>query len=515
MNNLSKIFTICFIIGFSFTVPLLSEENKPIVSVIPFDYSEGVERDSSVTLTQLFETALIQSGAFVVVKQSEVEKILEAQEYSYMDFTDKNGAIQIGKLLAAKHIFLGHISKLGQRYIVNIQLIDIEKGKAVRAESADAISIEGFLGKIKAIANQFTGSADEKIGDTPKYSDKVRLYATIGDRFASQMKYDEAIKQYEKALKIDEFNIDVLRRIITVLRENILYKSLYRSHAVPDGLDVAMRNHYKVRFVPKKEIENAFEKIYSLKAIDPSYDNDVSLLLDEAHILKVDGRIKETIQILEQAYKLSPKNPDVLAELGLLRVLDSYLAKQKINGIDLIQQAINIRPANPLYHFYLGRSLDRDRSNPNAGAIREYRWAAKLAVAQDFWTKRIRMFANQSIQRLYYYLGSLEGGILTPRLDMPFAERLEHLEYLVENEVKFYSTTMTQRPDFYLATLYHATGRLMEADQVMRKLMEENKKQWHNRLPWLELFRKILKEGGHDNKMLSEIEEAIKKVKAR
>ncbi len=147
----------------------------------------------------------------------------------------------------------------------------------------------------------------------------------MGDRFASQMKYDEAIQQYEKALKIDEFNIDVLRRIITVLRKNILYKSLYRFHAVLDGLDVAMRNDYKVRFVPKKEIENAFEKIYSLKAIDPSYDNDVSLLLDEAHILKVDGRIKETIQILEQAYKLSPKNPDVLAELGLLRVLDSYL----------------------------------------------------------------------------------------------------------------------------------------------------------------------------------------------
>lgn len=511
MNKYSKIATICFIIGFLFTVPLLSEENKPIVSVIPFDYSESVERDSSVTLTQLFETALIQSGAFVVVKQSEVEKILEAQEYSYMDFTDENGAIQIGKILAAKHIFLGHISKLGQRYIVNIQLIDIEKGKAVKAESADAISIEGFLGRIKALATQFTGSGDERIADTPKYSDKVRLYATMGDRFASQMKYDEAIKQYEKALKIDEFNIDVLRRIITVLRENILYKSLYHYHAVSDGLDVAIRNDYKVRFVPKKEIENAFEKIYSLKAIDPSYDNDVSLLLDEAHILKIDGRIKETIQILEQAYKLSPKNPDVLAELGLLRVLDSYLAKQKINGIDLIQRAINRQPANPLYHLYLGRSLDRDsRSNPNAEAIREYRWAAKLSIAQDFWTKRIRMFANQSIQRLYYHLGSLDGGILTPRLDMPLAERLEHLEYLVENEVKFYSSTMTQQPDFYLATLYHATGGLTEADRVMRKLMEENKRQWRNRLPWLELFRKILKEGGHNNKMLSEVEEAIK-----
>ena len=55
MNKLFKIVTICFIIGFSFTVPLLSEENKPIVSVIPFDYSEDVERDSSVTLTQLLK----------------------------------------------------------------------------------------------------------------------------------------------------------------------------------------------------------------------------------------------------------------------------------------------------------------------------------------------------------------------------------------------------------------------------------------------------------------------------
>ncbi|GEM_PF-6302268 len=496
---------------------LFAEEEKPVVTVIPFEYSEGIEKSSSATLTHLFETELIKSNAFVVVKQSELDKILEAQEYSNMDFTDPKSAVQIGKLLAAKQIFTGNISKLGRRYIINIQLIDVERGKAVRAESADGTSIESFLGKINELAERFAGKGGKENVSAPRYNDKVRIYAVMGDRYASQMKYDKAVKQYEKALEIEEFNTDVLRRIITVMREDILYRSLYRFHAVLDGLDVAMRNYYEVRFVSKQMIDDALEKIDTLKAVEPSFESDVSLLLNEAYILKADARVKEAIRVLEKAYKLSPENPDVLAELGLLWVLVTYSSGSEgkgegANGIELIKKAIKMQPGNPIYHLYLGRSLERLNPGPNAEALREYRWASELAVSKDFWTKRIRMFANQSMQRIYYKLGSLKGGILTPELDMPYSERLDYLEYLVKNNVKFYSKTSIQRPDYYLAVLYNATGKNNEAYRVILKMIDENKEQWKKRLPWLTLFKKILEESGSNDKLLSEVNEAIKKL---
>ena len=63
-----------------FTHHLPADENPARISVVPFEYSLGVLKDDAETLQNLFESALIKTKQFTVVKQSDIATILEAQE---------------------------------------------------------------------------------------------------------------------------------------------------------------------------------------------------------------------------------------------------------------------------------------------------------------------------------------------------------------------------------------------------------------------------------------------------
>ena len=45
----------------------------------------------------------------------------------------------------------------------------------------------------------------------------------MGERFAEQFKLNKAIEAYQKALELDEDNIDAHRRIITAMRQKLYF----------------------------------------------------------------------------------------------------------------------------------------------------------------------------------------------------------------------------------------------------------------------------------------------------
>ena len=107
---------ICVIIVYS--------EEKPRTAVIPFN-GVGVSETEAVTASSLFETALVQTDAFLVIEQNQMKEILEAQAFTLSGCTDESCAVEIGKLLAAEQIVLGSFSSLGTGYILNAKIIDV------------------------------------------------------------------------------------------------------------------------------------------------------------------------------------------------------------------------------------------------------------------------------------------------------------------------------------------------------------------------------------------------------
>ncbi|MBN2051561.1 MAG: PEGA domain-containing protein [Spirochaetales bacterium] len=129
----------------------LPAQDAPRVAVLSFN-PVGVSEAEAQILTNLFETAVVNTGAFDVIEQSQAGTILDAQEYSLSGCTDETCAVEIGKLLAAENIILGTVSKLGAKYIVTAKIIDVTSGKNIKADSVEGTAIEDMTSQVNVLA---------------------------------------------------------------------------------------------------------------------------------------------------------------------------------------------------------------------------------------------------------------------------------------------------------------------------------------------------------------------------
>jgi formylglycine-generating enzyme required for sulfatase activity len=82
---------------------------------------------------------------------------LKAQEATVSECSDESCAVRIGQLLSADQIFLGNVSKIGTKIIVTVKLIDIEKGRSLRAENVEDTTLEGLTNEMPVLANSLAG----------------------------------------------------------------------------------------------------------------------------------------------------------------------------------------------------------------------------------------------------------------------------------------------------------------------------------------------------------------------
>lgn len=116
-------------------------QEKPLITVLPFSAVE-VSQSVSLIISQLFETNLVNTGAFEVLSQNERDQILAAQSDSLQGCTDEACAIEIGRLLSAEQLIMGTVAALGTKYIITAKIIDVTTSRTLGAENISASSVE-------------------------------------------------------------------------------------------------------------------------------------------------------------------------------------------------------------------------------------------------------------------------------------------------------------------------------------------------------------------------------------
>jgi TolB-like protein len=135
---------------------LYGQQNAPRIAVIPFNSINVAKTDTQV-ISDLFETALVNTGVYTVIEQKQINEILQAQEYSLFGCTDEQCAVQIGQLLSAEHIVLGTLSLVGGKLILNAKIIDVQTGANIRADKLDAASVEEMTEAAELLAFKLVG----------------------------------------------------------------------------------------------------------------------------------------------------------------------------------------------------------------------------------------------------------------------------------------------------------------------------------------------------------------------
>jgi len=131
---------------------LFSMETVAIIDLEPF----GVSSDDAKALTQRLTSQMIQIGKYTIVERSEMKRLLDEQKFQYSGCVDVACAVEIGKMLGAKTMVVGSVSKVGTVYSVDARMIDVKSAEnyiSANYTTAEDIGIL-LMDGMESIANQ-------------------------------------------------------------------------------------------------------------------------------------------------------------------------------------------------------------------------------------------------------------------------------------------------------------------------------------------------------------------------
>jgi len=118
----------------------LKREGKRNIAVSNFEARAPISASEAEFITDFFRSALVKTEYFNVLDRNNMDKILAEQGFQQTGCTTEECAVQMGKLLNVNLIAIGKCGMLRSRYILTVNIIDVETGKIVFSDSEDCYS---------------------------------------------------------------------------------------------------------------------------------------------------------------------------------------------------------------------------------------------------------------------------------------------------------------------------------------------------------------------------------------
>ena len=104
-------------------VPAAAQSNRPTIAILNFDYGSiqhwwSGNEDIGAGISDLLVDELVNDGSFRVIERKRLDAIMAEQNLAQSDRTDPSAktVAQIGKLLGARYIVTGSITKFGTEH---------------------------------------------------------------------------------------------------------------------------------------------------------------------------------------------------------------------------------------------------------------------------------------------------------------------------------------------------------------------------------------------------------------
>jgi len=151
MKKIVFLIVLCFLVS----LPLISYA-KVRVAVVDFaNKSSFSGKGLGNGISDMFVTALVQTGKASVIERDELNKVISEQNFSQSSLANPKTAIEIGKILGVQYLILGNVTEYGvaerkmgavffainqveARAAIDARVIDARTGEIVAAKSASA-----------------------------------------------------------------------------------------------------------------------------------------------------------------------------------------------------------------------------------------------------------------------------------------------------------------------------------------------------------------------------------------
>ena len=355
-------------------------------------FADGVTESLTTDLSRI-------AGSFVIARNTA--------------FTFKGKAIdvkQIGRELNVRYVLEGSVQRGGNRFRINVQLVDAQTGHHLWAERfdksvADLFEVQDEI--VSRLANTLTSKLVEveaQRAERSPHPDAMDMYFqgwAVANKGITPEYMTKGRSFFERALTLDPENIEALVGMASI------DLGMAANHLIDDGvarLTVAETALTRaLSLAPHHARAHMFMgvvRIYTNRAAQGIAQCEQALMLDRnlasAHGFiglgkNFLGRGEETEAHIQEAFRLSPR--DITAYWWMVFVAQAKLQlNADAEAVIWLRRSIEANPNWPLAHFFLAGALTL------LGSLDEARRAAQAGLALDpgFTLRRLRSLGASS-----------------------------------------------------------------------------------------------------------------------
>jgi TolB-like protein len=160
-NELSMILAIVFIFVIIGVNDVVAAESIKI-AILDFE-SIDTSQYAAKAVSEFISTEMAKKNELTVIERTQMGAILSEQGFQQTGCTEQECAVEMGKLLSAKKILLGTLTKTGEVLTITAKSVDVETGRIEFAESERCMNEDDLelASKVLAVklANHISGTS--------------------------------------------------------------------------------------------------------------------------------------------------------------------------------------------------------------------------------------------------------------------------------------------------------------------------------------------------------------------
>jgi tetratricopeptide (TPR) repeat protein/TolB-like protein len=365
----------------------IATERHP-VAVITFENQTGDPQLDNLkkVIPNLLITSLEQSKYLQVVTWERLRDLAKQTGRQGVEDIDADLGFEICRREKIEAIVTGSFTKLGDRFVTDIKVLDVSSKGSLAVAKADGRGLESIPEQVDKLSRQISrgvGLSERKIDETQRpvidvttSSTEAYTYYLKGADALDKLYYGEAVLDFTKAVEIDSTFA-------------IAYLLLGRTHASAFNSTEARRSCSKALLHAGKATErerlyinaqyavtvedNRAEGIRVYRELLEKYPNEKYAWNYIGRLYRIDGRNHEAIACEERALKLDPTFGGALNDLAY-----TYLSVESYEkAIEVFQRYSVLYPSDANPYDSMGEAFFEMGKLDDAGRMYEKAFALK------------------------------------------------------------------------------------------------------------------------------------------
>ncbi|HEX8844439.1 MAG TPA: protein kinase [Pyrinomonadaceae bacterium] len=355
------------------------------LAVLPFKPLSGKSQD------QILEIGMTDA---LITKLSNVRQIVVRPTSAVLKYAElAQDSLAAGREQGVDSVLEGKIQKVGDRVRVTVQLLRVDSGTPLWADTfdgkfTDIFAVQDSISERVAAALQLELTGEERGGLAKRYTENPEAYQLflkgrhVWGQFTPES-HRMAIKYFEQAIALDPnyaLAYTGLSETYSAAGSNSWLppreampkakQAALKAIEIDDTLGEAHTALGAIALFYEWDWDTAERELRRAVILNPSYANPHQLY---SYYLTTRGRFDEAIYEAEQAHKIDPLSPKMYGGLA-----DAYQnARNYDRAIELYREALEIDPGFAGNHAGLGATYEMKGMYEEA--IAEYQRAVSLA----------------------------------------------------------------------------------------------------------------------------------------